>query len=210
MRFRDRTHAGEELAARLRHHPVARHDPVVLGLARGGVPVAAPVAAALGADLDVLVVRKLGAPGRPELGLGAIGEEGVRVVDPALVRDLHVTDAHLERVVAAETAELERRVQRYRGDRPPVPVAGRAVVLVDDGIATGGSVRAGLEVLAARGAAEVVVAVPVASEDVPARIGLDPEAVVIVHRPRRMSSVGAAYRDFAATTDEEVVAALRT
>ncbi len=208
MRFRDRAHAGEELAALLRRHPIAAQDPVVLGLARGGVPVATPVAAALGATLDVLVVRKLGAPGRPELGLGAIGEDGVTVIDERMVADLEVDEAHLARVTADEQVELARRVQRYRGGRPPVAVADRAVVLVDDGIATGGSMRAALAVLAARGAGRVVVAVPVASDDAPARLGLDDAEVVIVHRPHRMRAVGAAYRDFAATTDEEVAAAL--
>lgn len=208
MRFADRADAGEQLARLVARHDIAELAPVVLGLPRGGIPVAAPVAARLEAPLDVLVVRKLGAPARPELGLGAVGEEDVRVVDDALVARLGVTDDELAEVTARERAELARRVAVYRGGGGPVPLEGRAVVLVDDGIATGGSVRAALAVLAARHAAEVVLAVPVAATDVTARLAPAVDDVVVVHRPPRLDAVSAAYADFTATTDAEVVAAL--
>lgn len=208
MPFADRTHAGHRLADRLAVHEVAAQDPVVLALPRGGVPVAVPVADRLGAPLDVLVVRKIGAPGREELGLGAIGEGDVRVVDTRLVAELGVDDAALTATVAREAEELSRRVRRYRGGRPPLDVAGRAIVLVDDGIATGGSMRAALDVLAARGAARTVVGVPVAPQDAAYVLGLTDADVVALQQPRRLVAVGAAYDDFRQTTDDEVVTAL--
>jgi putative phosphoribosyl transferase len=165
--FRDRTDAGGLLGARLAAEGAARtasgRPPVVLGLARGGVPVAAEVARALDGDLDVLVVRKLGVPGQPELGFGAIGEDGVRVLDHGLIDLLDIGERTVEAITAREETELARRVARYRGVRPMVDVEGRTVVVVDDGLATGGTMRAAIAMLRSHGVERLVVAVPVAS-----------------------------------------------
>jgi putative phosphoribosyl transferase len=202
--FRDRTDAGRRLAERLAHLRGA--DVVVLGLPRGGVPVAYEVARALGAPLDVLVVRKLGVPFQPELGMGAIGEGGVRVINAEVVRMASVSPEELDAIEARERAELERRVRRYRGDRPRVPVAGRTAVVVDDGIATGSTARAACRVVRAQGAARVVLAAPVAPP------GWDPEGdadeFVCVARPTSFFAIGQFYDDFTQTTDEEVIACL--
>jgi putative phosphoribosyl transferase len=199
--FRDRAEAGAALAAALRDRMAADG---VLALPRGGVPVAAPVAEALDAPLDVLVVRKLGAPGHPELAMGALASGGVRVLNPALVDQLGVDDDTLARVTAAEQRELERREREYRGDRPPSDVAGRSMVLVDDGLATGATVRAGVEAVRARGAARIVVAVPVGSPDACARVREVADDVVCLHAPPSFSAVGAFYLDFGQTSDAEV------
>ena len=158
--FRDRVDAGRRLAARLAHLRGA--DPVVLGIPRGGVPVAFSVANALGAPLDVVIVRKLGTPGQPELGLGAIGEAGVRVLDDEIVRLTGTSAREIAVVEQREREELARRALQFRGDRPPVELAHRCVIIVDDGIATGSTARAACRIVAARGAAKVVLAVPVA------------------------------------------------
>ncbi len=160
MRFRNRPDAGRRLASRLEF--LRGEDVVVLGLPRGGVPVAAEVARALGAPLDVILVRKLGVPAQPELGLGAIGESGARVINPEVVRYAKVSEAEIAQVERKERAELERRARRFRGDQPHVPLAGRIAVIVDDGIATGSTARAACQVARALGAATVVLAVPVA------------------------------------------------
>jgi putative phosphoribosyl transferase len=154
--FRDRGEAGRLLARRLRGLKPRR--PVVLGLPRGGIPVAAVVAAALGAPLDVLVIRKLGWPWQPEPGFGAIGEEGVRILNDDLVRALRLSSAEIAEVVARERAELERRVVRYRGDRPALELQGRTVIVVDDGVATGSTARAAVELVRRRGAGPLVAA----------------------------------------------------
>jgi predicted phosphoribosyltransferase len=161
--FVDRCEAGERLAEVLLGF--ASEDPVVLGLPRGGVPVAAEVASALRAPLDVLVVRKLGCPWQPELGVGAIGEGGVRVVNAPLIEMLNISQAQLDQIVAREESEVARRVHRYRGDRLPVGVEGRTVIIVDDGLATGFTARAGIEVVRHLGARRVVLAVPVAPRE---------------------------------------------
>jgi putative phosphoribosyl transferase len=160
MPFDDRADAGQRLAQRLQH--LKGEDAVVVGLPRGGVPVAFEVAHALGAPLDVIVVRKLGVPFQPELGMGAIGEDGVRVVNDEVVRLARVSDDELAAVEERERVELERRALRFRGDRPRVPLAGRTVIVVDDGIATGSTARAACLVARAQGAARIVLAVPVA------------------------------------------------
>ena len=160
MRFRNRSDAGRRLASRLQF--LRGEDVVVLGLPRGGVPVAAEVARALGAPLDVILVRKLGVPDQPELGMGAIGESGVRVINPEVVRYAHVSEAQIAAGRTEGTGELQRRAQRFRGDAPHEPLAGRTAVIVDDGIATGSTARAACQVARALGAAAVVLAVPVA------------------------------------------------
>lgn len=206
MLFTDRTDAGRRLAVALRH--LERRDPVVLGLPRGGVPVAYEVAQALGAPLDVIVVRKLGVPYHPELGFGAIGEGGVRVISDEIVRHAGLREKDLVSVERAEEAELGRRAQAYRKGRPRLPLKGRAVVVVDDGIATGATARAACQVVRAQGAAHVVLAVPVASPEVAARLGEDVDEVVCLSTPHLFSAVGEWYRDFSQTSDEEVVSLL--
>ncbi|MDX3325000.1 phosphoribosyltransferase family protein [Streptomyces sp. ME02-6979-3A] len=206
MLFTDRTDAGRQLAEALRH--LERRDPVVLGLPRGGVPVAYEVARALGAPLDVIVVRKLGVPYRPELGFGAIGEGGARVISDEIVRHAGVREKDLEAVERAEEAELLRRAQTYREGRPRLPLEGRTVVVVDDGVATGATARAACQVVRAQGASHVVLAVPVASPDVAARLREDVDEVVCLSTPHFFSAVGEWYRDFSQTSDEEVVSLL--
>lgn len=160
MRFVDRAEAGRRLGRCLGH--LRGETPVVLGLPRGGVPVAFEVAAALGAPLDALLVRKLGVPHQPELAMGAIGEDGVRVVDDDVVAASRVSAHDIADVEARERRELERRALRYRGDRPPLALTGRTAIVVDDGIATGSTARAACRVARAHGAERVVLAVPVA------------------------------------------------
>ena len=202
MRFADRTDAGRRLARALL--PLAGQDVVVLALPRGGVPVAAEVARALAAPLDVIVVRKLGVPGRPELALGAIGEAGARTVDDELVRRARVTPRELADVERRETAELERRVRRLRGGRSAVPLTGRTAVVVDDGIATGSTARAACQVARARGAAAVVLAVPVGPQGVERRMRPAADRVGCLHTPPVFLSVGQSYDDFSQTSDEQV------
>jgi putative phosphoribosyl transferase len=204
--FRDRGEAGRLLARRLRGLKPRR--PVVLGLPRGGIPVAAMVARALGAPLDVLVVRKLGCPWQPELGFGAIGEEGVRILNDALVRALRLSSAEIAEVEARERAELERRVVRYRGDRPPVELQGRTVIVVDDGVATGSTARAAVELVRRRGAGHVIVAVPVASTHAAHELASMADEVVCLESSEAFGAIGEFYDDFTQTSDEQVAAAL--
>ncbi|MFF9053232.1 phosphoribosyltransferase family protein [Streptomyces erythrochromogenes] len=206
MLFTDRADAGERLAEAVRHLEGER--PVVLGLPRGGVPVAFPVARALGAPLDVIVVRKLGVPHHRELGFGAIGEGGVRVISEDIVRSSRVTQQDLADVEHAEEAELARQARRFRGDRHRVPLDGRTVIVVDDGIATGATAAAACRVVRAQGAARVVLAVPVAAPDAVARLRGETDEVVCLSAPRAFRAVGEWYRDFSQTPDEEVVSLL--
>lgn len=200
--FANRTDAGRRLADRLAH---LRHRPVVvLGLPRGGVPVAAPVAEYLDAPLDVLVVRKLGFPGQPELGIGALGEEGVRLVDEDMVRAGQVTAAELRQVEQREAQLLQERVHRLRSGRTRVALQDRIAVVVDDGLATGWSARVACTVAHRLGAGRVVLAVPVAPAPALSRL---PEAdeVVCVDAPKRFQAVGLHYQDFAQTPEDLVV-----
>jgi putative phosphoribosyl transferase len=202
-RFRDRADAGRALAAEVAER--WRDEPlVVLGLPRGGVPVAAEVAAALQAPLDVFVVRKLGAPGQRELAIGAIATGGVRVLNEDLVRRLGVTRETVEEITREELEELHRRETQYRGERGAVELAGRTVVLVDDGLATGATVMAAVEAVRAAGPLRVVVAVPVGSPEACARVAAAADEVVCLHAPRGFGAVGAYYDDFGQTTDSEV------
>ncbi|RFC77617.1 phosphoribosyltransferase family protein [Streptomyces sp. AcE210] len=206
MRFTDRTDAGRRLAAAVQH--LRDEEPVVLGLPRGGVPVAFEVARALGAPLDVIVVRKLGVPYQPELAFGAIGEGGVRVLNDDVVRHCGIEPDHIAAVERAERQELERRARRYRGGRPASAGEARTVIVVDDGIATGATAAAACQVVRAQGAARVVLAVPVAPPDAVRRLGAVADDVVCLSVPPLFGSVGEWYSDFSQTTDEEVAACL--
>jgi uncharacterized protein (TIGR00369 family) len=207
MGFRNRSDAGRRLADRLQF--LRSEDVVVLGLPRGGVPVAAEVARALRAPLDVILVRKLGVPAQPELGLGAIGESGARVINPDVVRYAHVSEAQIAEVEQKERAELQRRAQRFRGDAPHESLAGRIAVIVDDGIATGSTARAACQVARALGAAAVVLAVPVAPPSTDRALRSDADEVICLEMPDHFQAIGEWYEDFAQTSDEEVVALLR-
>lgn len=180
-------------------------DPVVVGLPRGGVPVAAEVARSLGAPLDVIVVRKLGVPTQPELAMGAIGEDGVRVINDEVLRHAGTDDDAIRRVEERERAELERRAAAFRTGRPRIPLRGRTVVVVDDGIATGSTARAACEVARAEGAAAVVLAVPVAPRGWEDRLAGVADELVCLYTPDGFVAVGQWYDDFRATTDAEVV-----
>jgi putative phosphoribosyl transferase len=203
MYFVDRTDAGRRLAARLTAY-ADRSDVVVLGLPRGGVPVAYEVARALHAPLDVFVVRKLGVPGHEELAMGAIATGGVRVLNDNVVGMLNIPDSIIDGVARKEGIELERRERAYRGDRPPTPVKGRTVILIDDGLATGSTMRAALAALRRQGPAKVVVAVPIGAVETCAAFESEAEETICAETPEPFYAVGAWYRDFSETTDEEV------
>jgi putative phosphoribosyl transferase len=206
--FKDRADAGRQLGQRLTH--LRGSDVVVLGLPRGGVRVAAEVARALEAPLDVILVRKLGVPAQPELAMGAIGEGGVRILQPDTIRRAGVSPDELEAVQRRERAELHRRAARFRGNRPPVALQGRTAVVVDDGIATGSTARAACQVARAQGASRVILAVPVAPSDWDRRLGDAADELVAVITPRALRAIGLWYEDFTQTTDEEVIECLRS
>jgi predicted phosphoribosyltransferase len=203
MLFHDRADAGRQLTARLMDY-ADRSDVLVLALPRGGVPVAYEVAQALNAPLDVFLVRKLGVPGREELAMGAIASGGVRVLNEEVVRVLDVPDDVLRAVTAEEEWELERRERLYRGDRPLPSVSGKTVILIDDGLATGSSMRAAVAALRRLGPARIVVAVPVASADTCEEMRNEVDEVVCAETPEPFHAVGLWYEDFSQTTDEEV------
>jgi putative phosphoribosyl transferase len=182
--------------------------PVVLALPRGGVPVAAEVASRLGAPLDIVVVRKLGCPWQPELGIGAVAEGGVRVLNDTLVDELGIGRRELDAIIAREQAEVDRRVRRYRGERVPIPVEGRAVILVDDGLATGYTARAAIEAMRRRGASRVILAVPVASPESASALRDRADELVVLSTPSWLFAIGEFYQDFSQMTDDEVVAIL--
>jgi putative phosphoribosyl transferase len=206
MVFADRDDARRRLAARLGH---LRGEPVVvLGLPRGGVLVASQVARALGAPLDVIVVRKLGVPFQPELGMGAVGEDRVRVINPEIIDRAGVSENELAAVQAREQAEVEARAARYRGGRPRQPLHGRVAVVVDDGIATGSTARAACQIARALGAARVVLAVPVAPPGWQERTGTDADEMVAVATPAGFLAIGQFYARFPQVADEEVIACL--
>jgi putative phosphoribosyl transferase len=206
MRFLDRRDAGRRLAAEL--IALADELPVIVALPRGGVPVAAEVARALAAPLDILAVRKLGAPGNPELGIGAVAEDATGVLDVRSAGRLGMTRPMLDATLSQESQELRRRVERYRDGRAAIPVSGRTVIVVDDGMATGLTDLAAVKALRKRGAARIVVAVPVASRESVAMLGKEADRVVSVMIPRRLFGVGVWYEDFTAVSDEQVIALL--
>jgi predicted phosphoribosyltransferase len=203
MLFRDRTEAGRVLGAQLAAY-ADRPDAVVLALPRGGVPVAFEVARALGAPLDIFLVRKLGLPGHEELAMGALASGGVRVLNQDVVQTLQIPCEVIDAVAAEEAQELARRERAYRGDRPPLNVRGRVVILVDDGLATGSTMRAAVAALRQQHPARIVVAVPVGAAETCEELQREADEVVCARTPDPFYAVGLWYEDFAQTTDEEV------
>lgn len=205
-RFRDRHDAGRRLAAELLAH--RGDDPVVIGLPRGGVPVAEEVAAALDAPLEVLAVRKLGAPHNPEYGIGAVAEGGVRVFDSEALAVLGISGGALDSIVSRETEELRRRVAAYRGERPLIDLRGRTAIVVDDGVATGVTDTAALRAVRRLRPRRLVLAVPVCAPDSALRLRQEADEVVCLSEPPLLYGVGQWYRDFSQVSDAEVIAAL--
>ena len=212
MRYVDRADAGRriaaDVAAALPDHHQGGQKPMVLGIPRGGVIVAAQIATALSADLEVVLARKIGAPHNPELAIGAVGESGDPIFDSALVRHLDVTREYLEAAAARELLELQRRLVRYRGDRPRPDLSERVVVVVDDGIATGATLRATLETVRGLGPAWLACAVPVGAGESVRQIAGQVDAMVCPLQPRSFRAVGEWYESFTQTTDAEVIAEL--
>lgn len=202
--FPSREEAGRQLGAELQRRGWASGAPIVLALPRGGVVVAAPVAEALGAPLDVLTVRKLGAPGHEELAMGALASGDARVLNDDVIRSLSVDEAQIERVAAREHTELQRRERAYRGDRAPLDLEGRPALLVDDGIATGATMRVAVQAARARGATRVAVAAPTGAADSVARLRGEADDVVVLRQPHPFGGVGGSYRDFPQVEDAEV------
>jgi predicted phosphoribosyltransferase len=205
-RFADRRDAGRQLAARLLS--LAGERPVVVGLPRGGIPVASEIATALRAPLEILAVRKLGAPHNPEYGIGAIVEDGTRIFDPEALAALAVDGGMLESIVARASEELGRRVVAYRGARPPMRLCNRTVVVVDDGVATGVTDTAALRALRRQQPRRLILAVPVCAPDSLARLRKEADETICLVAPARLRGVGEWYRDFAQINDQEVIAAL--
>ena len=203
MKFHDRRQAGRLLAQRVAAEGL--DDPLILALPRGGVPVAYEVARALAAPLEVFVARKLGAPHRPELGIGAIAEGGRGVIDDHTVASLRVSPDQLDHIIDAERRELDRRVQRYRGDRALPDLAGREIVLVDDGLATGVTARAAIQALARHEPGRLVLAIPVCARQTAERLRRTGTEVIAVLQPDNLLAVGAWYDNFDQTTDDEVI-----
>ena len=203
MHFRDRIDAGQQLAARLDRF-AKQQDVVVLGLPRGGIPVANEVAARLKAPLDVFLVRKLGVPGHSELAMGAIAEGGVQVLSRELIRDLAIPQPLVERVAVRERLELDRRDVLYRGGRRAVAVRDRTVIIVDDGLATGSTMQAAILALRQQKPAKIIVAVPVGARETCEALSRSADEVVCVATPEPFNAVGLWYEDFSQTSDEEV------
>lgn len=203
MHFQNRSDAGRQLATQLTQY-ASQPAVTVLALPRGGVPVAFEIAQALHAPLDVWTVRKLGAPHQPELAIGAIAAGGVQFISPEVTRHLGISLQHIEAIAARERLELERREKTYRGDRPPIEVASQTVILVDDGLATGATMRAAIAALRHRHPARILVAVPVAAHSVCDQLSHQADQVVCLWTPVDLDSVGQWYDDFSQTSDEEV------
>ncbi len=202
VNFKDRKEAGQILANKLSNY--AGQNVIVLGLPRGGVPVAFEVAQALKAPLDVYVVRKLGVPGHEELAMGAIASGNVRVLNKPVIEDLRISDEAIEAETRKEQEELKRRELLYRGDRPPLDVSNRTVLLVDDGIATGSTIKAGIAALKKQNAGRIVVAVPVAPASTIEELKAEVDEVVCVSKPEMFFAISVWYDEFPQTSDEEV------
>ncbi|GAB4373287.1 MAG: phosphoribosyltransferase [Elainellaceae cyanobacterium] len=203
MKFRNRTEAGQRLARQLQNY-ANRASAIVLGLPRGGVPVAYEVASALNLPLDVYVVRKLGVPGHEEMAMGAIATGGVRYISDSIVNGLGISQEAIEQVAEVEQRELERREKAYRDDRPPLDLADHTVILVDDGIATGATMVAAVRSLRQQSLQRVVVAVPVASPEVCKMFESEVDEIICAETPQPFRAVGLWYENFAQTTDQEV------
>jgi predicted phosphoribosyltransferase len=201
--FPNRTEAGRLLGEKISHH-AGRSDVIVLGLPRGGVPVAYEVAKKLGAPLDVFIVRKLGVPGFEELAIGALASGGVRVLNDNVVRSLPDADEIIESITARELLEIERREHSYRNGRPAPELRDRVVILVDDGLATGATMRAAIKALRERGVAKIVVAVPVGAPDTGREVEKEADEIICLLSPIWFQAVGQYYEDFSQTTDDEV------
>ncbi len=207
MIFNDRRDAGRQLGQALLEY--RDEQPIVLGLPRGGVVVAYEVARILGAPLDVVVARKIGAPGQPELGIGAIAPENTLVIDPYTVRVLGLTEEDIRQLAEREQRELERRIHLYRGDQPMPDVTGRTVIVVDDGLATGVTARAAIRSLRKRNPKKIILAVPVCAPDTAEALRKEADEVICLTAPPDFRAVGLWYRDFSQTTDEEVIELLK-
>ena len=206
--FTDRRHAGQELGHAL--HRYAGTNPIVLALPRGGVPIGREIASALDAELDVLIIRKLGAPNNPEFAIGAVGEGGAVVLDEQTVVSMHMDDATLERIVTETRREIDRRVDAYRRGRSLPSLAGRTVIIVDDGLATGSTAAAAVEVIKSLGAEHIVLAVPTGSHQAVTLLRDRCDEVVCLEEPPWFGSVGAQYESFPQVSDAEVTALLST
>ena len=202
--FRDRIEAGQLLGPAVAQRVHERENVIVLALPRGGVPVGFEVARALGAPLDVFIVRKLGVPGHEELAMGAIASGGVRVLNEDVLRHIPVSPQRIEAVATREQVELIRREASYRGSKPPLDVRGKTVVVVDDGLATGSTMRAAVHALRAMDAGAIIVAVPVAARETCEEFRAEADDVVCLRTPEPFQAVGLWYEDFTQTTDEEV------
>jgi len=207
-RFQDRADAGVYLAERLQKY-ANKPDTIVLGLPRGGVVVAYEVARALGLPLDIFLVRKLGVPGYEELAMGAIASGGVQVINQDVVMGIQISQARIQEIAAKEMEELKRRERAYRADRPPLVVKDQTVILIDDGLATGATMRAAVEALKRMGPRKIVIAVPVASIEVCQEFRAKADELVCGITPAHFNAVGAWYDDFSQTTDKEVIQLLR-
>ena len=201
--FHDRNEAGKALAERVARS-VREGNALVLGLPRGGVPVAYEIAQFLNAELDVFLVRKLGLPGQEELAIGAIASGGVRVLNESLVAELQLSPLMIERIAERERIELERRERLYRKGRPRVPVQGRTVVVVDDGLATGATMKAAAKALRVEQPKRITVAVPVAAQQICDEFQMEVDEIICLHTPARFRGVGMWYEDFSQTTDQQV------
>ena len=202
-KIRNREEAGEKLAGQLAAYKEGRNV-LVLALPRGGVPVAEPIARELKAPLEVFIVRKLGVPGHRELAMGAIASGGVRVMNMDVVRSLGISEEQIDEVTEAEQRELARRELQYRGERPPLELSGKTVILVDDGVATGATIRVAIKALREGGAQKLVVAVPVAPPDTCAVLSREADELICPFRPSPFHAIGLWYEDFSQVSDEEV------